>query len=618
MALTSDALWVANALDLTVSRIELASGHVTQTVPVGDGPNTVVAGSGAVWVSNEFGGTVTRIDPATGKATRRISVGGSPRGMALIGSSPWVAIGGFVSAAHRGGTLTVEVPIVPGGRGIDFQYYYELPALAMLYDGLVAQRRTGGAAGLTLVPDLATDLPRPSDGGRVYTFTLRRGIHYSTGTEVRPEDIKRGLLRALRGPAPAYLTGIDGAKECVAHPARCDLSRGVVIDDANSRIVLRLTAPDPEFLYKLSLFVYASAPGVSLGESQTPIPTTGPYMITGYRKGVKELTLTRNPYFKQWSFAARPDGYPDVIHFKKVDAAEQRLADALAGRADLVEASDLPLEAADSVAHQHPERLHSDFALGHFYAWLNTRAAPFNDVRVRRAVNLAVDRRKLVALTGGSRATAATCQAFPPNFPGYRPYCPYTLNPQPTGSYDGPDLVAASKLIAASGTAGASIVVSSNNDDPISLAVSAYYVDLLRRLDYRATRVIPPASYDGDSRFGAQMGLGYWGVDFPAPSNFWSPVLSCATYRPPGQLTLNWSSYCNHDVDDLAERALALEASDPAAARRLWTEVDHQITDDAPWVFGVSTRQAAVVSTRTGNYQSNPVVGPLIDQMWVQ
>jgi YVTN family beta-propeller protein len=145
MALTPDALWVANALDLTVSRIDLASGHVVQTVPVGDGPNSVVAEPGAVWVSNEFDGTVTRIDPDTGKATRRSATGSSPRGMAMIGSSPWVASGGFASVAHRGGTLTVAAGWVPGGPNIDFQYYYDEPTLAMLYDGLVAQRRTGGA-----------------------------------------------------------------------------------------------------------------------------------------------------------------------------------------------------------------------------------------------------------------------------------------------------------------------------------------------------------------------------------------------------------------------------------------------------------------------------------------
>jgi peptide/nickel transport system substrate-binding protein len=204
--------------------------------------------------------------------------------------------------------------------------------------------------------------------------------------------------------------------------------------------VLRLTEPDPEFLYKLSLFVYAAAPGVSLGESLTPIPTTGPYMITNYKKGVKELTLVRNPYFKQWSFAARPEGYPDVIHFKKIVDPKQQVADVLAGRADLLR-DQLPLDVVTNMARQHPTQVHSDFGLGHWHMWLSTRAAPFDDIRVRKAVNYAVDRQKLVSLLGGSTGMAATCQFLPPNFPGYRPYCPYTLDPH-DGGYHGPDLAA--------------------------------------------------------------------------------------------------------------------------------------------------------------------------------
>ena len=68
IAVTGDALWVANALDLTISRVDLVSGHVTQTVSVGDGPNAIVADADAVWVANEFDGTVTRIDPSTGSS----------------------------------------------------------------------------------------------------------------------------------------------------------------------------------------------------------------------------------------------------------------------------------------------------------------------------------------------------------------------------------------------------------------------------------------------------------------------------------------------------------------------------------------------------------------------
>ena len=113
------------------------------------------------------------------------------------------------------------------------------------------------------------------------------------------------------------------------------------------------------------------------------------------------------------------------------------------------------------------------------------------------------------------------------------------------------------------------------------------------------------------------MGTAYWGADFPAPSNFWGTVASCASYQPKAAYNPNPGRYCNRKVDDLAAQALALETSDPARARELWSEVDHMITDDAPWAFGVTVRQAALVSTRVGNYQSNPTLGPLLDQMWV-
>jgi DNA-binding SARP family transcriptional activator/ABC-type transport system substrate-binding protein len=599
LALTGDSLWVANELDLTVSRIELRTARVVDTVSVGDGPNSVVAGPDGVWVSNEFDGTVTRIDPATDKG-RTILSGSSPRGMAMIGSSPWVAFAGRADTAHRGGTLHVESGgDVPGEKDIDLQDSYDQPTLAMLYDGLVAQRRIGGTAGLTLVPDLATRLPEPTHGGKVYTFTLRRGVHYSNGMEVKPDDIRRGLLRALHGSGTDYYTGIVGAKECVAAPATCDLSSGLFIDEAKRRIVLTLTEPDPEFLYKLSLFVYAAPPGVPLGKATTPIPSTGPYMISNYKPGVEELTLVRNPHFKLWSFAARPDGYPDVIQWKQVKDAAQQSSDLLSGRADVMDflLSGVPPGLIDTISRQHPTRLHSDFGLAQIYVWMDTRAAPFNDRRVRQAVNYAIDRAKVPSMFGGDAAAEATCQFLPPDFPGYVPYCRYTQDPRVDGTYRGPDMAAAHRLVSASRTTGMSISV------PIGSGLNDYIAELLRHLRYRVSRTPD----DGK----APIGGGYWGADFAAPSNFWAVNLACGAM-------FNRGGYCNHSLDARAESARALEATDPAAARQLWSELAHRITVDAPWVFLVSVRKTAVVSSRVGNYQANPVVGPLLDQMWVR
>src|SRR4029077_8160571 len=154
------------------------------------------------------------------------------------------------------------------------------PALATVYDGLVAFRKTDGALGGTLVPDLAVTLPRPAGGRTTYTFTARRGIRYSNGTPVRASDFRRGIQRELRfGDFPDYYQGILGGQACHRNPRRCDLHTGIVTDDAAGTVTFRLGHADPDFLYKLALVVAApappGAPGHLIGRAPFP-PATGP------------------------------------------------------------------------------------------------------------------------------------------------------------------------------------------------------------------------------------------------------------------------------------------------------------------------------------------------------
>ncbi len=205
IAITPAAVWVANSLDLTVSKINPATDTVTATIGVGDGPSAIVAAKNALWVSDEFGATLDRIDPRSGQVTRNVYVGSSPRGLAATPSGVWVAARPFAAASHRGGTLTVVGDYLPERDPVQAYDPFGVPALATVYDGLVALRRSGGAAGLTLVPDLAWTLPRPAGGGTTYTFTLRRGIRYSNGTPVRASDFRRGIQRQLRFGAVSAL-----------------------------------------------------------------------------------------------------------------------------------------------------------------------------------------------------------------------------------------------------------------------------------------------------------------------------------------------------------------------------------------------------------------------------
>jgi peptide/nickel transport system substrate-binding protein len=290
---------------------------VTATIPVGDGAGEIAVAAGAVWATSQYAGTVSVIDPAANVVKRAIKVGNRPQGLAFSNGLAWVSAGA-AAAEHRGGTLTV----LTVGHADTFdpvltQNLYGI--LPLTYDGLTSYQRLGGGASVQLVPDLVVSLPSPIDGGTTYTFRLRRGIRYSNGEPLRPEDFRRALERELiLGGNTNYggpFANVVGGGACAAHPSHCDLSRGVVVDDAANTVTFHLVAPNPEFLDRLTLpdayAVPAGTPNRDIGLH--PMPATGAYEWVGVSRD--RGTLVRNPYFHEWSHSARPDGYPDQIAF---------------------------------------------------------------------------------------------------------------------------------------------------------------------------------------------------------------------------------------------------------------------------------------------------------------
>jgi YVTN family beta-propeller protein len=617
IAVTPGAVWVANSLDLTVSRLDPATGAVTALIGVGDGPTGIVAAKDGVWVSDEFDATLRRIDPQTPRVDRTVHLGSSPRGMAVAGSGVWVAARPFPPASHRGGTLTVVNTYLPETDPV--AGYFVDGALNTAYDGLTAFRRSGGAAGLTLVPDLATTLPRPTAGGTIYTFTLRRGIRYSNGNLVRASDFRRGIQRELSfGAYPGYYEVILGGTACIQHPNRCDLSAGIVTDDATGKITFRLVQADPDFLYKLALILASPAPPSVPDRAirRAPfLPGTGPYMISQVRPN-KSFTLVRNPYFRQRSYAAQPTGYPSVIRYEQVDSQSAQESAVIADRADLA-----TLASGDdqSLAIQYPARVNFGPKVGTSFVSLNTRQPPFTNIKARQAVSYAIDRARIVQLYHvASGEFTPTCQMLPPDFPGYQGYCPYTTGAG-DGGWHGPDMEKALRLVRESGTMNMPVTVWSFNDTP-GKAAGSYLVGLLDDLGYRATlhAVSADQFYPGNApRTDMQVSIGGgWGADFPAPSTFFGPPLSCRSVDEPG--TQNSARFCDPQVDALVGQAQAAQLTDPAAARRLWGRVDRMVTDQAPYVPVFNTGNTGFVSSRVGNYQESPVYGLLVDQMWVR
>jgi peptide/nickel transport system substrate-binding protein len=501
--------------------------------------------------------------------------------------------------------------------------------LSMTNDGLVGYRRVAGLAGDQLVPDLATALPGPTDGGRTYIFRLRAGIRYSSGALVRPEDFRRAIERVFEiskklNPAiPPVYAGIVGARRCEHRPGPCDLSRGIVTNDAARTVTFYLTAPDPQFLYKLAFcWAYAVPPGTPDHQiSAAQLPATGPYMTKSLVSG-HTWTLVRNPRFRQWSQLAQPGGYPDRIIVRLDVGPRQEVSGIEHGHADVL--LDPPPDAIGQLNTHYTSQLHSGPLAATMALTLNTRIAPFNRIAARRALNYAINRNVVIALNGGPLTAQPTCQILPPTMPGYQPLCPYTLQPGPGGAWTAPDLARAEQLVRASGTRGDKVTILTGNiGAPMpGPATGRYVVSVLDELGYRASlRNVSANRYFevfGDSRNRIQAGFFPWFQDYPVASDFVDPLLSCGSFVPASPVNVNTAEFCDPRIDAQAQHAYALQSWAPAAAVGRWAAIDRELVDKAPWVPLYNPRDLTVLSARVGNYQFHPYWSLLIDQLWVR
>jgi YVTN family beta-propeller protein len=614
LAVSADAVWVVNTLDDTVSRINPETNSVVDTIPVGDGPSGIAVVNGTVWVANEADGTLSRIEPGQASASR-VVIESVPQGLTGVGGDLWVSVRG-TATSHRGGTLrpvSVEPPRIASldpGWAYDF---FSWRVLHLLGDGLVAFEPIGGN-NATLVPDLARSIPTPTDGGRTYTFELRQGIRYSNGEVVAAADFRRAFERGFPLNPFGYeynYVGLLGGEACVSEPDSCDLSEGIVTDDASRTITFHLVAPDPEFLYKLTLpFAYPVGPSApDEHQKEEGVPGTGPYMVEApmTREG---LTLVRNPHFQVWSAAAQPEGYVDRIEWTFGVEPQAQVKAVADGEADL--AFDASLSGRfEEILVRFASQVHTSPDAETWFWPLNTETPPFDEVDVRRAINLALDRERLVQILGGEAGARPTCQQLPPNFPGYQPYCPYTRDPGPEGSWNAPDLEKAQEIVRRSGTAGMRVVIEYWRDC-CPQEILDYMVELLGELGYRGSLSVVSSGefYSTSNEF--QVAPAGWGADYPAASNFITPFFACDSSIAPK------SGFCDPSIDAMIDRASRVQVEDPAASGALWAEIDRAIVDQAPYLWLVNPIEVAFVSERVGNYQRGIQWGVLLNQLWVQ
>jgi peptide/nickel transport system substrate-binding protein len=526
-------------------------------------------------------------------------------------------------ANHRGGTMKLLAKAA--GGTLDPQVNYTLQYWNLFqatYDGLLAFTKAGGDAAFEVVPDIAEKLPTPTNGGKTWVFKIRKGIKFSNGKEVTPADVVASFQRIFKVKSPTsgtFYAGIVGADACLKQPATCTLKGGVSANAKARTVTINLKAADPEFKYRLAVphasIVPANSPPNDGGTK--PIPGTGAYYFASYNPN-KQLVMKRNPHFKEWSADAQPDGYPDQIVESFGLTVEAQITAIQNGEADWT-LEQPPADRLAEIGTKYADQTHVETLTAFWYVPMNTRMAPFNNVKARQAVNYAIDRNATVKIFGGPRLGTPSCQVLPPDFPGYKPYCPYTKNPGK--KWSAPDVAKAKRLVKESGTAGQKVAVVTP-DDEVNKAMGVYLQSVLNQIGYKAT--VKPISgnifftYVQNTKNKVQINVQQWYQDYPAASDFLYILFGCESFHPGSDSSINIAGFCDKKINAQMHKALDLAVENEDAANVLWSKIDRMVTDKAPMATLFTPKHIDFVSKRVGNFTFSKQFYWLVDQSWVK
>ena len=434
------------------------------------------------------------------------------------------------------------------------------------YIPLVTYKHVDGAAGYQIVPGLAQSLPKISRNGRVYTFTLRRGLKYSNGKPVKASDFKFAIKREYlsTGQGVGFYEPIVGAKK-FEKTLKGDIP-GIQVNNAKRRIVIRLTAPRGDFLTILALTFAAPVPAGTPNAIQNgTIPSTGPYRITDYTPNAG-FTMLRNRFFKPTRYI--PRGNPNKVDVRLIGDANAALQRVIGGQADYTNAAIPPDRIA--TAKKRGNLLLRPSA-NTYYFWMNMREAPFNKLKVRQAVNWAIDRSALQRIVWGGLGRP-TQNVLPPTYPSYRRLTLY-----------GHNLSKARQMITQAGAKGAKVTVWTREVSD-ALTAAQYYTSVLNSigLDAKLT-TLPRSTYYttiGNVNTHAQTGWARWLEDYPHPSDWFDVLLNGD--RITATDNNNYALYSNKKTNTAIE-ALNKEPVLTKSVNDRWAKVEKQIMQQAPW-----------------------------------
>ena len=422
---------------------------------------------------------------------------------------------------------------------------------------------------LQIVPDLADEWAVDADG-LGYVITLNPDAKFHDGRPVTAEDFKWSIERAAdpATEAPAadvFLGDIIGASQKLNGEA--DSVFGVSVIDS-STVRVDIDAPKP---YLLSKLTYPTAfvvdrDNVETGRDWTRAPNgTGPFMLTEYQPG-EVIRLERFPdyhlgpaYLDAVEFNLAGGDGPvmyenDEIHLAGVGGA-------------LLESLQEPTNPLGVELHRGP----AEFDVAYF--GMNLEEPPFDDVKVRQALNYVIDRVRLADVLLNNVVTPAN-GILPPGFPAYNPALDgYEYDPEKArqllaeSKYGSDTATYPTIVLTLPGSFGSSV-------SPTTEAILATWEEQLGiTLELQQTEWATYLQDLRDRRFQIFGGLG-WVADYLDPENFLDGLFHSESDN-------NHTGYRNLELDALLERARVEQ--DQEARFALYNQAEQFIVDEAPW-----------------------------------
>lgn len=500
--------------------------------------------------------------------------------------------GGGGGSGSEGGEINISMTSFPDY--IDPQLSYTVEGWETLYNvytPLLTYKHAKGEDGTAVVPGLAEAMPEVSPDGKTYKLKLRSNMKYSDGTPIKASDFTYSIQRLFKADSggSVFFNGIVGAPQYADGSA--DTISGIVTDDATGDITITLDGPNGTFENVLGLpFSAPVPPSTPLADDATnnPPPSSGPFMITNV-EAPQTLTLERNPNFETVKAAGATevaDAQVDKItvtqnksNSAQVTGVEQNTIDFMVDPPDA--------DRLQEVKTRFGERFRLEESINTYYFWMNNQTAPFNDVRVRQAINYAIDPEALNRVFGGRMH--ATQQILPPGMPGYEEY----------KLYPGPDMNKAKELLAQANPADKDITVWTN-DEPDRKRIGEYYHDLLNQLGFNATlKVIAGDVYfttiGNQSTPDLDTGFGNWFQDFPHPDDFFRPLLNSDAILPTNGN--NFSRASIPELDTKMNELLTKQLGDGGIEEQ-YAGLDKSYMEQAVWAPYGNEQYTTFVSER--------------------